>query len=130
MKNPNSKIQSPKDAIDHLKRIEVCLNHQMNLFFRLSQLAYQRGLFGKCFGTDFDEQWSLVGREFDTLWQVDNGTQPDLFFSGSATNVFIELKLGSKLTLEPVLKYVCLNILEGRHSSGAKKYFLFFHGQG
>lgn len=130
IKNPNSEIQSPKDAIDHLKRMEVCLNHQMNLFFRLAPLAYQQGLFRQCFGADFDDQWSLVGKELDREWKVDNGTQPDLFFAGRTTNVCIELKLGSKLTLEQVLKYVFLNKLEQRHSGLEKRYYLLFMGKG
>ena len=35
IKNPNSKIQSIHDALSHIAKMEVSLNHQFNLFFQL-----------------------------------------------------------------------------------------------
>jgi hypothetical protein len=128
MKNPESNIQSVRDAVEHLRRMEVCLNHQMNLFFRLAPRAFQNELFETCFGVELDDEWTLIGREFEELWNVQALTQPDLFFAGRTTNVCIELKLGSKLTIEQVLKYVYLSILEQKHSAAEKQYFLLFMG--
>jgi|TARA_Y100000294_G_C8519841_1_gene322413 hypothetical protein len=130
MKNPESDIQSVEDAVKHLRHMEVCLNHQMNLFFQLAPKSYQVRLFETCFGGRFDDDWTLVGREFEELWSVQALTQPDLFFAGRTSNVCIELKLSAKLSLEQVLKYVYLNMLEQQHSGTSKQYFLLFMGRG
>jgi hypothetical protein len=130
MKNPNSKIQSVHDAVRKLRRMEVCLNHQMNLFFRLAPKSYQVEFFEACFGTTLEDDWTLIGREFDKLWNVQNVTQPDIFFAGQNSSVGVELKLGSKLTLEQVLKYAVLSIHEQAHFGAKKDFYLLFMGRG
>jgi hypothetical protein len=45
-KNPNSKIQNISDALDHISKMEVSLNHQFNLFFQLIPAALLNSILG------------------------------------------------------------------------------------
>jgi len=128
--DPNLDTQSVQDVVKRLRRIEVSLNHQMNLFFQLAPIIFKNDFFQRCFGVNIDDDWKLVGREIDKLWKINGITQPDLFFNGRTTNVAVELKLSSKLSIEQVLKYAYINILEQQYSNSSKQYFLLFMGKG
>lgn len=107
-RNPDSRIRTEAEATAKLRGLEVVLNHQMELFFRLAPDGLVRDLFSNAFGVDFADTYRVIGREFHQLFAVEGLTQPDLLFEGTRATVAIELKLGAKTSLEQIVKYATL----------------------
>lgn len=107
-RNPDSRIRTEAEATAKLRGLEVVLNHQMELFFRLAPDGLVRDLFACAFGAEFADTYRVIGREFHQLFAVAGLTQPDLLFEGTRATVAIELKLGAKTSLEQIVKYATL----------------------
>lgn len=107
-RDPETRIRTEAEAVAKLKTLEVVLNHQMELFFRLAPDDFVCRLFQAAFGGDVEDRYRIVGREFHKAFAVAGLTQPDLLFQGEASTVAIELKLAAKTSLEQVIKYACL----------------------
>lgn len=118
-RNPESRIRTEAEATAKLRGLEVVLNHQMELFFRLAPSDFVRRLFTSAFGSEFTDTYRVIGREFHQLFAVEGLTQPDLLFEGTRSSVAIELKLGAKTSLEQIVKYATLfALMPARQSYG------------
>ena len=109
IKNPNSKIQSIHDALSHIAKMEVSLNHQFNLFFQLLPSVILNDILNKIdnnyISTDKLSYQSI--EDINTL-NLNDATQPDVFFKSNKDLVAIEFKLGTKSSIEQIMKYATL----------------------
>ena len=99
------KFENVAQMWQHVNGLEVSLNHILNIFFSLygnNDVLTAMGHHGLY---DF-----VSSRQLD-LWQKDYGefTQPDMFFLGAERNLAIELKLGSKTSVNQIAKYLVFN---------------------
>ncbi len=127
IKNQNSRYNSAGKALSHIQNMEVSLNHMFNVFFRLAPSSFINQVISASFPVTIEENFLPQGRyavsEFSSM------VQPDLLFSSDETNFSIEMKIGSKSSLEQVYKYSLLHWLEQEHSTFTKKSFLLYMGR-
>lgn len=117
--SPDSPIRTESDAILRLKRLEVVLNHQMELFFRLAPDRVVQQLSALGLACNWHDTFCLIGREYDRTYAVEGLTQPDLLLIGRETVLAIELKIRAKTSLEQLLKYASLlTLLPSRGAAG------------
>jgi len=98
------RFDSADEMYAHINKLEVSLNHVLNIFFSLYPLHKL-----DCF--DADGSHAML-----SAWQLEllqreqkNATQPDTFFEGNNKNIAIELKTASKSDLAQVIKYIRFN---------------------
>lgn len=130
-KNPESNLQGIEQVFAHLRRMEVTLNHQFNLFFTLVPRSLLRDFFKHVFGHPFDDEYvfdSQETRKFVSM--LGSVTQPDLFFVGRQSLVGIEMKVSAKSSLDQCMKYFLLSLLEGEALKNQKIFHLLFIGKG
>ena len=84
--------------------LEQSLNHLLNLFFALFPLEKLD------LGVDHDGYEMLSSRRLDELERdMQNVTQPDLYFVGTGSHLAIELKTKSRSSLDQVKKYIAFH---------------------
>ncbi|MBW4540663.1 MAG: hypothetical protein KME43_16165 [Myxacorys chilensis ATA2-1-KO14] len=127
---PESKYQSVKEVMDHLKAMEVSLNHQFNLFFRLLPESLYLHFFRSVISGLVEENYHYQSCEEVEGLGLNDATQPDMLFVGSKSIIGVELKIRAKTTVEQVLKYAMLFYFEQRHSGLAKECNLIFFAPG
>jgi len=127
IRNKESRYNNAKEALEHIRNMEVSLNHMFNVFFRLAPSSFTNQIIDKYFKKDIKDKFKLQGRysvsEFSAL------VQPDLLFSSKETNFSIEMKIGAKSSLEQVYKYSLLHWLEQEHNKKSKKSLLLYIGK-
>jgi len=128
IKNPKSRYNNEKKALQHIQNMEVSLNHMFNIFFRLAPSSFVNQIITNCFGKNIQESFTLQSR-YDIL-KFSSLVQPDLLFSSETTNFSIEMKIGAKSSLSQVYKYALLHWLEQQHSNTQKKSLLLYMGKG
>jgi hypothetical protein len=128
IKNPKSRYNNEKKALQHIQNMEVSLNHMFNIFFRLAPSAFINQVISNSFGKNIQDSFTLQGR-YDIL-EFSSLVQPDLLFSSETTNFSIEMKIGAKSSLSQVYKYALLHWLEQQHSDSQKKSLLLYVGKG
>jgi len=128
IKNPKSRYNNEKKALQHIQNMEVSLNHMFNIFFRLAPSSFVNQVIRNSFGQNIQDSFALQGR-YDIL-EFSSLVQPDLLFSSEATNFSIEMKIGAKSSLLQVYKYALLHWLEQQHSDSQKKSLLLYIGKG
>lgn len=102
--NGVKRFKNADEMWDHVSRIEVSLNHVLNIFFSLYPLHKL-----DCFDAD-DSHVMLSAWQLELLQREQkNATQPDTFFEGNNKNIAIELKTASKSDLAQVIKYIRFN---------------------
>lgn len=113
------RFNSADDMHEHINKLEVSLNHILNIFFSLYPL-YKLNRFNA------DESHIMMN-----AWQLEllqraqkNATQPDLFFQGNTKNIAIELKINSKSSLKQVIKYSKFN--QSLPDNDTKEFELIF----
>ncbi len=127
---PESTYKSLKDAMVHLKKMEVTLNHQFNFFFRLLPENMYLDFFRSIVPGLVEDNYHYQNREDVEGLQLNDATQPDILFVGSKSIIGVELKIGAKTTFEQVLKYAMLFYFEQKRSGSAKVCNLIFFGSG
>ncbi len=128
IKNENIKINNLDKSIKHIKNMEVSLNQILNLFFYF--------LPNKIF---YDFIWNILNKNIEgkdhTLYlkDIENlidwiewSTQPDFFFIGKNSNIFIEMKINAKSSLEQLMKYIFLHIKDCERENKQKELNLIF----
>ena len=127
-KNINHRINNIDKAMQHVKNIEVSLNHILNIFFYF--LPYD--LFYKFIEEVtnkpvWSEKYVLYLDEVEDLIEwVNESTQPDFFFVWDKSNIYIEIKTKSKSSLEQVMKYAFLHIKDCERCNHEKDCTLIF----
>lgn len=131
MKMSESKYDSLRKSIDHIKKMEVSLNHHFNTFFSLLPNKETNDLFAHIFGREFQGNFcfnSKATRDFVDSFK--SATQPDLFFPSEQELVCIEMKVGSKSSFDQLTKYLLLSLLEQEREHSEKKFSLLYIGVG
>jgi len=131
IKNAASRLKKLDEIIEHLRGMEVTLNHQCNLFFSLLPQELISNLFGTIFHHTFKDNFSYnsaTTREF--IESIGSVTQPDLLFYGQKSLVGIEMKISAKSSLDQLMKYLVLSLLENEAADSQKQFYLLFLGKG
>ena len=111
------KFKNADEMYEHINRIEVSLNHVLNIFFSMYHLHQV-----SCFNIE-DTHERLSSWRLETIEREQRKlTQPDMFFEGKDRNVAIELNTVSKCSLQQVQKYV--NFHKALDRSGDKDFEL------
>jgi hypothetical protein len=79
-------------VLNHLRKMEVTLNHNIKQLFLLAPDTLMNDLFGKIFNGSFDGTFVMQGRDVDAEFELDNCTQPDFLFISQPAVVSIEMK--------------------------------------
>lgn len=128
IKNPKSRYNNQYKSLEHIRNMEVSLNHMFNVFFRLAPSNFVNSLVNVTCDTKVKDKFLMQGRynvrEFSQL------VQPDLLFTSSSANFSIEMKIEAKSSIEQVYKYALLNWLEQQHSGVNRKSILLYIGKG
>lgn len=123
---PESRYKNIKDAMVHLKGMEVSLNHQFNFFFRLLPESMFLHFFKSIVSDLAEDNYHYQSCEDVEGLQLNDATQPDILFLGSKSIIGVELKIGAKTTSEQILKYAMLFYFEQKLSGFAKECNLIF----
>ena len=114
IKNPKSRYNNQFKSLEHIRNMEVSLNHMFNVFFRLTPSKFVSDLLSTTCNVVADSKLSMQGR-YDVR-KFSKMVQPDLLFVSDNINFSIEMKIGAKSSLEQVYKYALLHWLEQQHS--------------
>lgn len=108
-KDPDTPYQTFALCWEHVARMEVALNHLLNIYFALVPLKL---LNNEADWVEPDSYRFLGTVELEDLGRRYGGfTQPDLLFRGTVTDCAIELKVKGRVTLDQIQKYVLLQAL-------------------
>jgi hypothetical protein len=125
MKKPGDR-KGLDEVLDHLRRMEVTLNHEFNLFFRLAPQGLVREVLRRFGDTECPEPLELINHgQVEDFCRV---VQPDLLLQGDAMNFSIEMKIGARSSLEQVWKYALLHWLDELRVGATKTSVLLFMG--
>lgn len=114
----------------HLRKMEVTLNHNLLQFFHLAPDNLRTRLFAEFFGRSFESAFEMHGRNFDEIFNID-AVQPDVLFTSETDVVSIEMKIGSKCTVEQILKYALLGLaVEIKRGKQPLRHYLILLGSG
>ena len=128
---PQSSFQGIEDILKNIKRKEVPLNHQMNIFFRLVPNTFLRELIRSFFDQENDDQFEFHGNRQWRMYATEHDpTQPDIFLNGRRSNIAIELKVKAKSNVDQVVKYLLLHYLNEGYSSTQKQFFFLYLSPG
>ncbi|MCI5050487.1 MAG: hypothetical protein MRY32_09215 [Rickettsiales bacterium] len=123
-KNPNTKYVNAEMALDHVRNLEVSLNHIINIFFRLAPDNFINRMLEKYYDHQTDDAFVFTGRE--ELRDIYGATQPDVYFVGKDTTLSIELKLAAKTSPDQLAKYAVLNSHVEKLDNRPRKHFLLY----
>jgi len=115
---------------NHLRKMEVTLNQDLQQFFRLAPRSLRLTLMGRLFGESFTSPMKLFGRDVDQELALDGSTQPDLLFVSDEDVASVEMKIGSKANVDQVLKYALLGLAVERRYGERSRHCLAFLGTG
>ncbi len=125
-KAEKSRYNNIEDVKNHILNMEVSLNHQINIFFRLAPEDFINKLVKNYFHNSFDDKYLFHGENEWKQYVPAEETQPDLLLSGESTNLAIELKIGSKSNIEQVAKYLLLHQLNKLSYEKEKQLYLLY----
>lgn len=128
--SPKRRYSSLEEVIEHLKEMEVSLNHQFNFFFRLLPESLYLRFFRSILSGLVEDSYHYQGIEDLEKLQLNDATQPDILFVGQKSIIGVELKIHAKTTYEQILKYAMLFYFEQKHSEASKACNLVFFGRG
>jgi len=128
IKNKNSKINSVDKSLNHIKNIEVSLNQILKIFFYFLQNNIFKNFINLKWKKDYlEDNYFLYLKEIEELIEWINwATQPDFFFIWEESNIFIEMKINSKSSLEQLMKYIFLHIKDCERVWKNKKLNLIY----
>jgi len=131
IRNPKSPYNTYEKSMNHLKQMEVTLNHLMNVFFCFLPSNLLHSFFEKSLGKPiWTDEYEVFVRDLgEVVPSIGDFTQPDIFFVGSKNNIAIEMKINAKSSLEQVMKYALLHYLEYETSKIKKSYSLIYLGK-
>jgi len=128
IKNINSNLDSKDKVENHIRNMEVSLNQILNIFFYfLPNEIYINFVENIIRKKILKEDYKLYLKDVENIIEDINwSTQPDFFFIWDSTNIFIEMKLNSKSSLEQFMKYIFLHIKDCERVKKEKRLILIF----
>ena len=125
----NKKKLTPGEAVAKLKKWEVSLNIPFNILMRLLPLQIKEDVLNS-FLKDKAELGNSKLVNFDSIvGDIDGLTQPDVTLSSENSNLFIELKITAKITLQQITKYFLAHSFWKEKEDSAKKNYLLLLGK-
>lgn len=116
---------------DHLRLMEVTLNHQIKQFLLLAPGSLRNRLFESAFDRPISGEFIMAGCDVDRKYGLNNATQPDLLFTTDDKTVSLEMKMGgTKSSVTQVLKYALLALAVEQLDGLKRQHFLLFLGIG
>lgn len=104
------KLKKPAEVMARLRRNEEPLNHILGLFFALAPISLVHDIFrGHCNVEADAHLLTLMGRSSYSANGIGEATQPDFAFDGDGAFLTVEAKIGSKSSIEQLLKYAFLH---------------------
>lgn len=119
-----------EQVINHVRGMEVTLNHNIKQFFLLAPDVFRNNLFGTLFGRVFTKAFELQGRDVDKKFALANCMQPDFLFVSEEEAVSIEMKVKSQCSVDQVLKYALLGRAVEIQQNNQKEHYLVLLGSG
>ena len=129
-KHADSKLDSIVKVREHLRVMEVTLNHHFSQFLSLAPHEFRRQLFQRIFSSPFEGDYRMHGRGVEEAYGLRQATQPDLFFTSTDNVVSLEMKLGAKSSIEQVIKYALLGLADEIACGREKNHYLAFLAPG
>lgn len=130
IKNPKTTYKGIDDVLKHLRKMEVTLNHQLNIFFKLAPNRFLLYLFSEVFKQKIAGQYQLIPQDdLEAMYDLRDATHPDFFFMGEKTLLCIEMKINAKSSLEQVMKYAMLSVFDDMQASKQRDFYLLFIGK-
>lgn len=121
------KITDYKKLIEHSKKLEVSLNHQLSLFFSLAPNDFVLKFFNKVFAQQFDEKFVFDITDIgDFVVGLKDFSQPDFWFIGEKHIIAVEMKLEAKSSVLQFIKYLTLNLLYQESKKINKEFHLIY----
>src|SRR5882762_3961975 len=122
------------DTVDkvkhHLRRMEVTLNQNLHHFFLLAPQKIRRDLLSTLFERRFDHVFVMYGRGVDSEFELMSSMQPDFLFISDTEVAAFEMKIGSKCSVEQVLKYALLGLAVELRVNEEREHHLVLLGSG
>ncbi len=121
------KISDYKKLIEHSKKLEVSLNHQLSLFFSLAPNEFIEKFFNQSFSRQFNDSFVFDIAEInDFVVGLKDFSQPDFWFVGEKHIIAVEMKLEAQSSVLQFLKYLTLNILYQESKKTNKEFHLLY----
>lgn len=125
-RSAHTKIRNEEDVVKRLRSLEVALNHQMELFFRLAPNSFISRFLDTAFGAVLPDEYDIAGRALRKHLNIEGMLQPDIVFQGNKTVAAIELKVGAKSSLPQLIKYLMFFVTAGQ----GRAPLMLFMGRG
>ncbi|MCB1194402.1 MAG: hypothetical protein KDK90_28475 [Leptospiraceae bacterium] len=129
-KYEDANFNSMEEVKTHLLNMEVSLNHQFNYFFRLIPKEILNEIFQGIDKNIASDKYNFQSTKQINELELDDATQPDMFFIGEENQIGIEMKIGAKSSIEQVLKYAMLFYFNNLKSKRERKANLIFISKG
>jgi hypothetical protein len=133
-KYADSRLKTLDAVMDHIRKIEVTLNHQIKQFLSLAPLSLRNHLFESALGGEVEVPGDLImagaSADIDRIYQLNNTVQPDFLFISDDTTASLEMKIGAKSSVEQVLKYAFLALAVEQQQDKKMQHILAFLGVG
>ena len=111
---------------EHIRRIEVTLNHIIKQFLSLSPGALRNRVFEFALQRPISGDFMLAGSDVDGDYHLQNTNQPDFLFTGNDETVSVEMKIEAKTSINQVLKYALLALAVELHENREMQHSLIF----
>lgn len=130
IKNPKTKHKTYEGVMENISKMEVSLNHQMELFFTLAPKKFLSDFFSLAFATNLSDDFVYYPDSFgEYIEKLGDYTQPDFVFEGKKNIIAVETKIDAKSSLDQYLKYQYLGLNYQRETGTKKKFWLLYIGK-
>lgn len=120
------RLKSALEVQNHVRTMEVTLNHQIKQFLCLAPDSFRNRLFRSALGREVVGHFIMAGSD---ACKVCAAVQPDFLFTTDDSTVSVEMKIGAKSSITQVLKYALLALaVEQKHDGREMEHSLIFLG--
>jgi hypothetical protein len=119
-------LKAESEVQNHVRTMEVTLNHQIKQFLTLAPGSFRNCLFKSALGRQVMGHFVMAGSDACKLCAA---VQPDFLFMTDNSTVSLEMRVGAKSSVTQVLKYVLLALaVEQKHGGREMEHSLIFLG--
>jgi hypothetical protein len=120
------RLKSELEVQNHVRTMEVTLNHQIKQFLCLAPDSFRNRLFRSALGREVVGHFIMAG---SGACRVCAAVQPDFLFTTDDSTVSMEMKIGARSSITQVLKYALLALaVEQKHDGREMEHSLIFLG--
>jgi hypothetical protein len=120
--------ETPQEVRQRLERTEAALNDVFDLTFAIASDVTISNLLFRPLDLYDGGPFTSLGNEIAERygWGNENVTQPDGFFVSNRSMLGVELKLAAPFSVDRLIKYLALMVLEERKTGPRQSYALLF----